>query len=100
MPIKSKAKTELSKIREYYDYNLLAVVIILICFGLVMLYSASSYEAAEKTGNDMYYLIRQGAFSLLSIGLAIFISRIISFELILKCSFITYVMTFLLMEMV
>ncbi len=100
MPIKSKAKTELSKIREYYDYNLLAVVIILICFGLVMLYSASSYEAAEKTGNDMYYLIRQGAFSLLSIGVAIFISRIISFELILKCSFIAYVMSFLLMAMV
>ena len=32
--------------RDYYDYNLLAAVILLTCFGLVMLYSTSAYEAA------------------------------------------------------
>ena len=26
----------------YYDYNLLAIVILLICFGLIMLYSTSA----------------------------------------------------------
>ena len=29
----------------YYDFNLVAVVILLICFGLVMLYSTSAYTA-------------------------------------------------------
>ena len=29
----------------YYDYNLLAVIILLTAFGLVMLYSTSSYIA-------------------------------------------------------
>ena len=29
----------------YYDYSLLAVVVLLTCFGLVMLYSTSAYVA-------------------------------------------------------
>ena len=29
---------------EYFDYNLLAVLIFIICFGLIMLYSASAYR--------------------------------------------------------
>lgn len=59
---------------RYYDYSLLAVVIILTCFGLVMLYSASSYEATGTFGNDMHYLIRQAAFSLIGLVFAIFVS--------------------------
>ena len=30
---------------HYFDYSLLAIVIFLMCFGLVMLYSTSSYDA-------------------------------------------------------
>ena len=59
---------------QYYDYSLLAVVIILTCFGLVMLYSASSYEATGTFGNDMHYLIRQAGFSLIGLVFAIFVS--------------------------
>ena len=33
---------------HYYDYNLIAVVILLTCFGLIMLYSTSSYIAGVK----------------------------------------------------
>ena len=41
--------------RDYYDYNLLAAVILLTCFGLVMLYSTSAYEAAQNyNGNDTF----------------------------------------------
>ena len=32
----------------YFDYSLLAILICLICFGLVMLYSTSSYSAMMK----------------------------------------------------
>ncbi|XCP86708.1 putative peptidoglycan glycosyltransferase FtsW [Roseburia hominis] len=48
---------------RYFDYSLLAVMIFLICFGLVMLYSTSSYEAQNKFGNSMYYFKRQAIIS-------------------------------------
>ena len=52
MAIKVRNRVKGKLIREYYDYNLLAVVIILMCFGLVMLYSASSYEATNTFNDD------------------------------------------------
>ncbi len=61
---------------EYYDYNLLAGVILLICFGLVMLYSTSAYDAQLTfKGNDMYYLVRQAGFSAVAVLMAIGISK-------------------------
>ena len=50
--------------RDYYDYNLLAVVILLTCFGLVMLYSTSAYEATREFGTDTYYFGKQALISL------------------------------------
>lgn len=44
----------------YFDYDLLLVIVFLMCFGLVMLYSVSSYEADADFGNDLYYFTRQG----------------------------------------
>ena len=38
---------------------MLAVLIFLICFGLVMLFSTSSYSALIKQGDSMFYLKRQ-----------------------------------------
>ena len=48
---------------RYFDYNLLIVVIFLMCFGLVMLYSTSSYSAQAKFGNSMYYFSKQALIS-------------------------------------
>ncbi len=44
---------------RYFDYSLLFLVIFLLGFGLVMLYSVSSYEAQSVFGDPMYYLTRQ-----------------------------------------
>ena len=44
---------------QYFDYDLLFVIIFLMCFGLVMLYSVSFYEAQADFGNDMYYFSKQ-----------------------------------------
>ena len=62
----------------YFDYSMLAVVIILICFGLVMLYSASAYEAASDAaiGDDMFYFRRQAFNSLIALGAALIMSFI------------------------
>ena len=84
---------------DFYDYNLLAVVIILICFGLVMLYSASSYEAATKLGDDMYYFRRQALISLGSVAVALLISRM-DYHLFLKWSPYLFGLSLVLMAMV
>ena len=44
--------------RKWY-MSLLVTVIFLVCFGLVMIYSTSSYEAAMKFGDSTFYLKRQ-----------------------------------------
>lgn len=48
------------KNQNFFDYTLLFVVIFLIIFGLVMIYSTSSYEAASDfDGDSTYYLKKQ-----------------------------------------
>jgi len=60
---------------QYFDYSLLAIVIFLICFGLVMLYSTSSYSAQIDYGNSMHYLIRQAIFCVLGFGGMLWIAK-------------------------
>lgn len=43
----------------FYDYSLLFVVFFLLGFGLVMVYSASSYEALQSKKDAAYYFKRQ-----------------------------------------
>lgn len=61
---------------HYFDYSLLAIVIFLMCFGLVMLYSTSSYDAQLTLGDSMYYLKRQGIFSVLGFGIMLAAAKI------------------------
>ncbi len=43
----------------YFDYTFLLVLIFLVGFGLVMVYSASYYEAMQEFGNPNYYVKKQ-----------------------------------------
>ena len=45
---------------KYFDYSLLFIIIFLICFGLVMLYSTSAYDAQLTFKDPTHYLKRQG----------------------------------------
>ncbi len=47
------------KFKNSVDYALLVVVMVLIMIGLVILYSASSYNGANRFGDEFYYLKRQ-----------------------------------------
>lgn len=56
---RKRAKTAATAQVQYFDYDLLLVIVFLMCFGLVMLYSTSAYEADVDFGNDLYYFTRQ-----------------------------------------
>ncbi len=43
----------------FFDYSLLFIVLFLLGFGLVMLYSTSSYEAAQNYGSSTFFLEKQ-----------------------------------------
>ena len=43
----------------FFDYSLLFIVLFMLGFGLIMVYSASSYEAFEDTGDAAYYMKKQ-----------------------------------------
>ena len=55
----------------YFDYSLLAVILFLCCFGLVMVYSSSSYAAQLKSGDSLFYLKKQGGAFLVGIAVMI-----------------------------
>jgi len=48
-----------------YDMVILLLVIMLTCFGIVMVYSASSIMAAKKYSDGFYFLKRQGIYAVL-----------------------------------
>lgn len=85
---------------QYFDYGLLAIVIFLMCFGLVMLYSTSSYSAALKfNGNSMYYFSRQAVISAGSLVALLFISKI-DYHWYAKIAKMIYWIAFVLMALV
>ena len=69
---KSRTKTE-----KYFDYSLMFIVVFLVCFGLVMIYSTSAYNSQiENNGDSFHYLRRQAMFAVLGpVGMMV-ISRI------------------------
>lgn len=56
---KRKSRQGMLSQSAYFDYSLVFITIFMICFGLVMLYSASSYEASMEFGDSKYYLMSQ-----------------------------------------
>lgn len=61
---------------EYFDYVLLFVVLLLVGFGLVMVYSTSSYKAYLDFGDSGYYFKRQLLFSLVGLVAMVVVSKI------------------------
>ena len=59
-----KVRARVKNSIRYFDYSLVASMVFLICFGLVMLYSASAYAAQVDYGDSMYYFKRQILFCL------------------------------------
>ena len=69
-------KQRKEKRERYYDYSLLAVIIFLCCFGLIMVYSSSSYAAQLKTGDSLFYLKKQGFALIIGLLVMLAVSKI------------------------
>ncbi|MDD3368062.1 MAG: putative peptidoglycan glycosyltransferase FtsW [Lachnospiraceae bacterium] len=61
---------------SFFDFSLLFIVIFLIGFGLVMLYSTSSYEANLDFGDSAYYLKKQILATVIGMGFMIFVALV------------------------
>lgn len=56
----------------YFDYNLLFLLIFVIGFGLIMLYSATAFSASLQESNPAYYLKKQMVFSMAGLVVMLF----------------------------
>lgn len=91
----AKQKTQRKRTASYFDYNMLFILIVLIGFGLVMLYSSSSYTATNKFGDSAYYLRAQiKAFVLGLVPMIFFIA--VDYRVWKKFGTLIYLMSFLL----
>lgn len=70
------AQTNQRKMHSYYDYSLLFLVLFLVCFGLVYIYSTSSFNAQMKNQSPAFYMERQALFAGVGILIMIFVSKI------------------------
>lgn len=72
----SVKKTEY-KPQTYYDYSLLFITLILVCIGLVMVYSTSSYYAVkQKFGDAAYFFKRQTISAVIGMVVMVLVSKI------------------------
>lgn len=61
---------------NYFDYSLLFIVLFLLGFGLVMIYSTSSYEANLQGHESTFYLKRQVMATVLGLAAMIVVANI------------------------
>ena len=66
----------MSRRRAPMDYTLLALATILVCWGLVMIYSASAIWAEQNLGNPLYFFKRQLVWALFSLGAMALFTRL------------------------
>ncbi len=83
---KRARKQEKLRSHNYYDYSLLILVMFIVAFGLVMIYSSSSYTAqtSSRYNNDAaFFLKRQAACAIIGIITMLVISKI-NYRLLLR----------------
>lgn len=83
--------------KRFYDYSLLFCIIFLTAFGLVMIYSASSYSAQlNYKGNGAYYMERQAGIAAAGFIAMIIISKI-DYHIFARFSVAAYLVSYILM---
>ena len=88
-------RTRKKSVKRYFDYSLLFVTIIIAGFGLIMIYSTSSYSGQMKFGNAQYYFKKQLMFMLLGFA-AMYVAYRIDYHVWHKLAFPVFICASLL----
>lgn len=83
----------------FFDYSLLFIILFLLGFGLIMIYSASSYEAFQDFGDASYYLKKQLVASGIGLGAMIIVANI-PYHFWERFAFLGYLVSMALIPMV
>lgn len=82
--------------KRFYDYSLLFCIIFLSVFGLVMIYSASSYTAQLKYNDAGYFMMRQLRIAAGGLVFALIISKV-DYHWYARFSVFGYLLSYVLM---
>ena len=91
-----KLKIKSDKSNNQMDFLLFATVLLLLCIGLVMIASASSYYALNYYDDSSYFLKRQMVFAIVGVIAMIVVSNI-DYRKYKKLSYPLYIIAILLM---
>ena len=83
----------------YFDYTFLLVLIFLVGFGLIMVYSASYYEAMQEFGDSGYYVKKQ-AFAIAVGFVGVFLAYKIPYKFYRKLGFLPYIACIIVILMI
>ena len=81
------------------DFGMLVTIIILLCAGIVMVASASSYYALSNYNNSNYFLVRQLFFGIIGFIFMIIISKI-DYKRYKKWGYLFYIICLVLLVLV
>jgi len=87
------------KKRGHCDYSLLFIILFMLCLGLVMLYSTSSYSAQIKFGDSAWYLKKQAFITIGGVFLMIVVSRM-DYHFFANFAFIGFIVAHILVLLV
>lgn len=79
----SRGVGQKKKLNSYYDFSLLFLIVFIVGFGLVMIYSTSSYNAERLYGRSTYFFEKQLLSVALGVVAMLFVSKL-DYHLLLK----------------
>lgn len=82
--------------RKKIDYKMLGIIITLVLFGLLMVYSSSNVVANFRYNDSLYYFKRQLLFSIIGIIIMFYISKIDIYKIRKYSSIFFFICIFLL----
>ena len=88
-----------SRTESYIDYSLIFIILFLVAFGLIMLYSTSSYEANLDFGDSAYYFKHQLGPTLLGLLVMVLMSYI-PYRILAKFAMPIYIASAVLLVMI
>ena len=89
----------MARTKTQMDRSLIFIVLFLLCFGLIMVYSASSYEASIKFNDSTYYLRSQLRATLLGLVVMVIVTRL-DYHILQKIAWPAYIVSCVLIMLV